>query len=183
MWDEVSSFLVVCCLNVYVSTFVIFIYQMSLVFYFFMAVLLSKIPFIYCCLRFQIPVSTVRKLLSALPPSESSTFRVDFRSDHVHYLNNLEVDEMYKRWRSNLNEVPRLSDLQIVLFGVISLAFNFLTPASFCFRSWCQSSLDKCVTSGRTSSMLFMFWTLPPFAGLRQAIILWIQTCSCGICF
>ncbi|PHT63712.1 UDP-glucose:glycoprotein glucosyltransferase [Capsicum annuum] len=55
--------------------------------------------------KLKIPVSTVRKLLSALPPSESSTFRVDFRSDHVHYLNNLEVDEMYKRWRSNLNEI------------------------------------------------------------------------------
>ncbi|KAM7478863.1 hypothetical protein LguiA_027076 [Lonicera macranthoides] len=52
-----------------------------------------------------IPSSTIRKLLSTLPPSESSMFRVDFRSTHVHYLNNLEVDPMYKRWRNNLNEI------------------------------------------------------------------------------
>lgn len=54
---------------------------------------------------FQIPESTVRKLLTTVPPSESSMFRVDFRSGHVHYLNNLEEDAMYKRWRSNINEV------------------------------------------------------------------------------
>lgn len=32
-------------------------------------------------------------------------FRVDFRSTHVHYLNNLEEDAKYKWWRANLNEV------------------------------------------------------------------------------
>lgn len=53
---------------------------------------------------FQIPQTAIRKLLSTLPPPESSAFRVDFRSSHVHYLNNLEEDPMYKRWRSNLNE-------------------------------------------------------------------------------
>ncbi|KAE9601240.1 putative glycosyl transferase, family 8, nucleotide-diphospho-sugar transferase [Lupinus albus] len=55
--------------------------------------------------KLKIPNSTVRKLLSTLPPSESSTFRVDFRSTHVHYLNNLEEDGKYERWRSNLNEI------------------------------------------------------------------------------
>lgn len=55
--------------------------------------------------RLKIPPSTVRKLLSTLPPSESGTFRVDFRSTHVHYINNLEEDAMYKRWRSNINEI------------------------------------------------------------------------------
>ncbi|XP_027357768.1 UDP-glucose:glycoprotein glucosyltransferase isoform X2 [Abrus precatorius] len=55
--------------------------------------------------KLKIPHSTVRKLLSTLPPSESSMFRVDFRSTHVHYLNNLEEDDKYKRWRSNLNEI------------------------------------------------------------------------------
>lgn len=56
--------------------------------------------------KLKIPPSIVRKLLSTLPPSESSAFRVDFRSDdHVHYLNNLEEDSRYKRWRSNLNEM------------------------------------------------------------------------------
>ncbi|KAL7002014.1 hypothetical protein U1Q18_003164 [Sarracenia purpurea var. burkii] len=55
-------------------------------------------------LRLKIPPSVVRKLLLTLPPPESNTFRVDFRSTHVHYLNNLEEDAMYKRWRSNINE-------------------------------------------------------------------------------
>ncbi|MED6143169.1 hypothetical protein PIB30_003873 [Stylosanthes scabra] len=55
--------------------------------------------------KLKIPHSTVRKLLSTTPPSESSMFRVDIRSTHVHYLNNLEEDAMYKRWRSNLNEI------------------------------------------------------------------------------
>ncbi|MBA0591745.1 hypothetical protein Gorai_008747, partial [Gossypium raimondii] len=32
-------------------------------------------------------------------------FRVDFRSAHVHYLNNLEEDAMYRRWRNNINEI------------------------------------------------------------------------------
>ncbi|KAL2342225.1 hypothetical protein Fmac_010165 [Flemingia macrophylla] len=55
--------------------------------------------------RMKIPPSTVRKLLSTSPPSESSMFRVDFRNTRVHYLNNLEEDAKYKRWRSNLNEI------------------------------------------------------------------------------
>ncbi|GFY94719.1 similar to EMS-MUTAGENIZED BRI1 SUPPRESSOR 1 [Actinidia rufa] len=56
-------------------------------------------------LRLKIPPSIVRKLLSTLAPPESNAIRVDFRSAYVHYLNNLEVDAMYKRWRSNLNEI------------------------------------------------------------------------------
>ncbi|XP_050375561.1 UDP-glucose:glycoprotein glucosyltransferase [Argentina anserina] len=55
--------------------------------------------------KLKIPNSTARKLLLTLPPSESNMFRVDFRSSHVHYLNNLEEDAMYKRWRSNLKEI------------------------------------------------------------------------------
>ncbi|KAJ1419971.1 UDP-glucose:Glycoprotein Glucosyltransferase [Sesbania bispinosa] len=55
--------------------------------------------------KLKIPYSIVRKLLSTLPPSESNMFRIDFRSTHVHYLNNLEEDAKYKRWRSNLNEI------------------------------------------------------------------------------
>ncbi|KAF9602136.1 hypothetical protein IFM89_025181 [Coptis chinensis] len=54
--------------------------------------------------KLKIPRSNIRNLLSTLPPSEANTFRVDFRSTHVHYLNNLEEDAMYKRWRSNLND-------------------------------------------------------------------------------
>ncbi|KAJ8425780.1 hypothetical protein Cgig2_020918 [Carnegiea gigantea] len=55
--------------------------------------------------KVKIPEHTIRRLLSTSPPSESSTLRIDFRSSHVHYLNNLEEDSMYKRWRSNVNEI------------------------------------------------------------------------------
>ncbi|KAI9177410.1 hypothetical protein LWI28_014868 [Acer negundo] len=55
--------------------------------------------------RSKIPPSVIRKLLSTMPPPESNMIRIDFRSTHVHYLNNLEEDVMYKRWRSNLNEI------------------------------------------------------------------------------
>ncbi|OVA04288.1 Glycosyl transferase [Macleaya cordata] len=55
--------------------------------------------------KLKIPKRTIKKLLSTLPPSEANTIRVDFRSTHVHYLNNLEEDAMYKRWRSNLNDL------------------------------------------------------------------------------
>lgn len=65
-----------------------------------------EVSLIYCYYQLsQIPHSTARKLLSTVPPPESNMLRVDFRSNHVHYLNNLEEDAMYKRWRNNLNEV------------------------------------------------------------------------------
>uniref|UniRef100_A0A452YE11 Uncharacterized protein n=1 Tax=Aegilops tauschii subsp. strangulata TaxID=200361 RepID=A0A452YE11_AEGTS len=56
-------------------------------------------------IRLKLPQSAAHKILSAAPPAESNSFRVDFRSSHVHYLNNLEEDALYKRWRSNLNEL------------------------------------------------------------------------------
>ncbi|XP_037406433.1 UDP-glucose:glycoprotein glucosyltransferase-like isoform X2 [Triticum dicoccoides] len=56
-------------------------------------------------IRLKLPQSAARKILSAAPPAESNSFRVDFRFSHVHYLNNLEEDALYKRWRSNLNEL------------------------------------------------------------------------------
>ncbi|KAF9685018.1 hypothetical protein SADUNF_Sadunf03G0010600 [Salix dunnii] len=52
-----------------------------------------------------VPHSTIRKLLLTVSPPESNMIRVDFRSSHVHYLNNLEEDAMYKRWRNNINEI------------------------------------------------------------------------------
>ncbi|AQK75954.1 UDP-glucose:glycoprotein glucosyltransferase [Zea mays] len=55
--------------------------------------------------RLKLPQSAVLKILSAPPPAESNSFRVDFRSSHVHYLNNLEEDAMYRRWRSNIQEL------------------------------------------------------------------------------
>ncbi|XP_050208760.1 UDP-glucose:glycoprotein glucosyltransferase [Mercurialis annua] len=55
--------------------------------------------------KFKIPHNAIRKLLSTMSPPELNMFRVDFRSTHVHYLNNLEEDAMYKRWRSNINEI------------------------------------------------------------------------------
>ncbi|KAJ8755614.1 hypothetical protein K2173_022209 [Erythroxylum novogranatense] len=55
--------------------------------------------------KLKIPPVPIRKLLSTLPPPESNMYRIDFRSIHVHYLNNLEEDAMYRRWRSNINEI------------------------------------------------------------------------------
>jgi hypothetical protein len=66
---------------------------------------------------YQLPQSAVHKILSAAPPAESNSFRVDFRGSHVHYLNNLEEDAMYKRWRSNLNEVCSLLFLPTLVSG------------------------------------------------------------------
>ncbi|KAG5248502.1 UDP-glucose:glycoprotein glucosyltransferase [Salix suchowensis] len=55
--------------------------------------------------KLKVPHSTIRKLLLTASIPESNMIRVDFRSSHVHYLNNLEEDAMYKRWRNNLNEI------------------------------------------------------------------------------
>ncbi|KAK7246869.1 hypothetical protein RIF29_41739 [Crotalaria pallida] len=84
--------------------------------------------------KLKIPHSTVRKLLSTLPPSEASMFRVDFRSTHVHYLNNLEEDAKYKWWRNNLNEIlmpvfpGQLRQIRKNLFHAVFV----LDPASTC---------------------------------------------------
>ncbi|KAG9141867.1 hypothetical protein Leryth_013981 [Lithospermum erythrorhizon] len=84
--------------------------------------------------KLKIPPSDVRKLLSAMPPSESKTFRVDFRSNHVHYLNNLEDDSKYKRWRSNLNEIlmpvfpGQLRHIRKNLYHAVYI----IDPASIC---------------------------------------------------
>ncbi|KAJ9552536.1 hypothetical protein OSB04_016581 [Centaurea solstitialis] len=84
--------------------------------------------------KLKLPSSTVRKLLSTLPPPESTMFRVDFRSDHVHYINNLEVDARYRQWRSNLNELlmpvfpGQLRYIRKNLFH----ATYVLDPASIC---------------------------------------------------
>ncbi|XP_075520697.1 UDP-glucose:glycoprotein glucosyltransferase isoform X1 [Primulina tabacum] len=84
--------------------------------------------------KLKIPPSSVRKFLSVLPPSELVAFRVDFRSSHVHYINNLEEDSMYKRWRSNLNEIlmpvfpGQLRYIRKNLFHAVYV----LDPASFC---------------------------------------------------
>jgi UDP-glucose:glycoprotein glucosyltransferase len=81
-----------------------------------------------------VPSSTIRKLLSTLPPSDSNMFRIDFRSDNVHYLNNLEVDPTYKRWRNNLNEIlmpvypGQLRYIRKNLFHAVFV----LDPASVC---------------------------------------------------
>ncbi|CAN7053976.1 unnamed protein product [Brassica rapa subsp. trilocularis] len=55
--------------------------------------------------KLKIPDGAIRKLLLTTPLPEPDSYRVDFRSEHVNYLNNLEEDDMYKRWRSNLNEI------------------------------------------------------------------------------
>ncbi|XP_024522450.1 UDP-glucose:glycoprotein glucosyltransferase-like isoform X1 [Selaginella moellendorffii] len=57
-------------------------------------------------LKMKVPSSSVSKLLRLPEPVESVAVRVDFRSkDFVHYLNDLEEDNKYKRWRTNLNEL------------------------------------------------------------------------------
>jgi UDP-glucose:glycoprotein glucosyltransferase len=54
----------------------------------------------------KIPQRVVRQFLQLPEPSEQGGTRLDFRStEHVHYLNNIEEDQKYKRWRTNLNEL------------------------------------------------------------------------------
>ncbi|XP_071733652.1 UDP-glucose:glycoprotein glucosyltransferase-like [Rutidosis leptorrhynchoides] len=84
--------------------------------------------------KLQIPSRTVRKLLSTLPPPESSAFRVDFRSEHVQYINNLEVDARYKQWRNNLNELlmPVFPGQLRYIRKNLYHAVYVLDPASIC---------------------------------------------------
>ncbi|KAI4296235.1 hypothetical protein L6164_036209 [Bauhinia variegata] len=84
--------------------------------------------------KLKIPHSTVRKLLSTLPPPDSNTFRIDFRSTHVHYLNNLEEDANYKQWRSNLNEIlmPVFPGQQRYIRKNLFHAVFVLDPATIC---------------------------------------------------
>ncbi|PON86639.1 UDP-glucose:Glycoprotein Glucosyltransferase [Trema orientale] len=115
-----------------------------------------------------IPHSAVRKLLSTLPPADSSMFRVDFRSTHVHYLNNLEEDAMYKRWRNNINEIlmpvfpgqlryirknlfhavavidpATICGLEASLsFYVIMASILLCCPAADVFNNWILQSID-----------------------------------------
>ncbi|XP_024372023.1 UDP-glucose:glycoprotein glucosyltransferase isoform X2 [Physcomitrium patens] len=57
-------------------------------------------------LSLKIPEKFIRKFLLLPEASEQGAMRLDYRSDkHVHYLNNIEEDSRYKRWRSNLNEL------------------------------------------------------------------------------
>ncbi|KAL9229315.1 hypothetical protein vseg_004797 [Gypsophila vaccaria] len=84
--------------------------------------------------KLEIPESATRKLLSTMPPPESSMFRVDFRSSHVHYLNNLEEDSMYKRWRSNINEIlmPTFPGQMRYIRKNIFHAVYVIDPATSC---------------------------------------------------
>ncbi|KAJ6865004.1 hypothetical protein NC651_035537 [Populus alba x Populus x berolinensis] len=60
--------------------------------------------------------------------------RVDFRSSHVHYLNNLEEDAMYKRWRNNINEIlmPVFPGQQRYIRKNLFHAVYVLDPATSC---------------------------------------------------
>eukprot|EP00250_Pteridium_aquilinum_P011892 c20372_g1_i1 orf=227-5122(+) len=55
--------------------------------------------------KLNVPSKYAKSLMQIPDPAELASVRVDFRSPHVHYLNNLEEDAMYKRWRSNLQEL------------------------------------------------------------------------------
>lgn len=65
--------------------------------------------------NYQIPDGAIRKLLLTTPLPEPDSYRVDFRSVHVNYINDLEEDDMYKRWRSNLNEVTSATDIFLII--------------------------------------------------------------------
>ncbi|KAF0915839.1 hypothetical protein E2562_039167 [Oryza meyeriana var. granulata] len=84
--------------------------------------------------KLKIPESAVHKILSAAPPTESNSFRVDFRSSHVHYLNNLEEDALYKRWRGNINELlmPVFPGQMRYIRKNLFHAVYVLDPASAC---------------------------------------------------
>nr|XP_034910754.1 UDP-glucose:glycoprotein glucosyltransferase isoform X2 [Populus alba] len=84
--------------------------------------------------KLKVPHSTIRKLLSTASPPESSMIRVDFRSSHVHYLNNLEEDAMYKRWRNNINEIlmPVFPGQQRYIRKNLFHAVYVLDPATSC---------------------------------------------------
>ncbi|CAM6098919.1 unnamed protein product [Calypogeia fissa] len=53
----------------------------------------------------KVPPKYIKELLQLTEAAESTTFRVDFRSEHVHYLNNLEQDPGYRRWRTDLQQL------------------------------------------------------------------------------
>ncbi|KAI5067704.1 hypothetical protein GOP47_0018232 [Adiantum capillus-veneris] len=55
--------------------------------------------------KLKVPAKYVKSLMQIPDPAELSSVRVDFRSPYVYYLNNLEEDAMYRRWRSNLQEL------------------------------------------------------------------------------
>ncbi|KAL5230580.1 hypothetical protein ABZP36_029356 [Zizania latifolia] len=84
--------------------------------------------------QLKMPESAIHKILSAAPPAESNSFRVDFRSSHVHYLNNVEEDALYKRWRSNINELlmPVFPGQMRYIRKNLFHAVYVLDPASFC---------------------------------------------------
>ncbi|CAL4917139.1 unnamed protein product [Urochloa decumbens] len=84
--------------------------------------------------RLKLPQSAAHKILSAPPPAESNSLRVDFRSSHVHYLNNLEEDAMYRRWRSNLQELlmPVFPGQMRYIRKNLFHAVYVLDPASSC---------------------------------------------------
>ncbi|CAL4933619.1 unnamed protein product [Urochloa decumbens] len=84
--------------------------------------------------RLKLPQSAAHKILSAPPPAESNSLRVDFRSSHVHYLNNLEEDAMYRRWRSNLQELlmPVFPGQMRYIRKNLFHAVYVLDPASAC---------------------------------------------------
>ncbi|KAG5041087.1 hypothetical protein JHK85_013563 [Glycine max] len=81
--------------------------------------------------KLKIPQGTLKKLLSTSPPLESSIFRVDFHSSHVHYLNNLEEDAKYKQWRNNLDEsidmiISLYENNFPVRFGIVLYSSKFV---------------------------------------------------------
>ncbi|CAK7357042.1 unnamed protein product [Dovyalis caffra] len=100
----------------------------------------------------EVPHSTIRKLLSTMSPPESNMIRVDFRSSHVHYLNNLEEDSMYKRWRNNINEI-----LMPVFPGQLRYIRKNLFHAVYVLDPATSCGLEASFNSGSVNMILSLY--------------------------
>ncbi|KAH7387951.1 hypothetical protein KP509_16G050200 [Ceratopteris richardii] len=66
---------------------------------------LGELSLVDAISKLKVPSKYFKSLMQIPDPAELASVRIDFRSPYVHYLNNLEEDPMYKRWRSNLQEL------------------------------------------------------------------------------
>ncbi|CAI0375267.1 unnamed protein product, partial [Linum tenue] len=122
--------------------------------------------------KLKVPQSTIRRLLSTMSPQESNTFRVDFRSANVHFLNNLEEDAMYKRWRSNLNEavdmIISLYENNVpVRFGLLLYSSDFLKKIELTGGELHSSATER--TEDKSSVIIRLFLYIKENYGVQTA--------------
>ena len=53
----------------------------------------------------QLSPAPIRRLAKIIPDQSEGAIRLDFRSDLVLYVNNIEEDAEYERWPAGLNQV------------------------------------------------------------------------------